>query len=213
MDLDRLKNWIIQNIRPITYMIGAIVGVLVIAAGVSEFLKHREQKAVETLYTARERVEALPAPARASEGVQILEKVVSDHSGTRAAFEAIIGIADIHADAKNFEEAAKQYARAADKAPDDFAKVMAVYNKAGAEEFAGNCQAAITSYASLEKQKAAKFLAPEALLAQGRCLETIKDYAKASEVYQKIQNEFPGNPYYANAAQVFLEKIRPLMKN
>ena len=213
MDLDKLKDWIIQNIRPITYMVGAVVALLVLAAGVSEYLKHREQKAVESLYTAREKVEALPAAARAGEGVALLEKVVTDNGRTRAAYEAIIGIADIHADAKNYAEAAKQYARAADKAPDDFAKVMATYNKAGAEEFAGDCPAAIASYGALEKQKAAKFLAPEALLAQGRCLETIKDYATASQIYMKIQNEFPGNAYYSNAAQVFLEKIRPLIKN
>src|SRR3989338_756948 len=108
MDLDKLKDWIIQNIRPITYMVGAVVALLVLAA------------------------------ARAGEGVALLEKVVTDNGRTRAAYEAIIGIADIHADAKNYAEAAKQYARAADKAPDDFAKVMATYNKAGAEEFAGD---------------------------------------------------------------------------
>lgn len=203
----------IENIRPVSYMVAGVVGVLVIAAGVAEFMKYREQKAVEALYGAREAVEALPEAKRATEGLAPLEKVANEHKRTRAAYEALVAIGDLYTDAKNYAEAAKYYDKAAGIAPDEFARVMAIYNKAGAEEFGGNCQTAIATYGSLEKQKSAKFLAPEALLAQGRCLEAIKDYAKASEIYQKIQNEYPGNAYYANAAQVFLEKLKPLMKN
>lgn len=210
---EQFKNWLIENIKGITSIIGIIVVVLIIAAGISEYMKYREKNAVEALYTARSQVEALSPEKKASEGVQILEGMAKNFSRSRAAYEAIILMGDIYADAKNYAEALKYYQRAAEGAPDEFAKVMAMYNKATAEELAGNCPQAIHTYADIQKLKSAKFLLPEALLAQGRCLETLKEYARASEVYQKIQNEYPNNSYYSSAASVFLGKIKPLMKN
>ena len=212
-DLENLKNWVVDHIRGVTFVVAGVVGVLILGALVSAFMKHREQSAVEALYTARQAVDVLSPDKRVSEGKAILEKVADQNSHTRAAYEALLGIGDIYTDAKNYADAATYYQKAVAAAPDDFARVMALYDKAGAEEFAGNCAAAIQSYADLEKQKGAAFLQPEAMLAQGRCHETLKEYAKAGEIYKKIQDQFPNNSYYSGAAQVFLDKLKPQMKN
>jgi tetratricopeptide (TPR) repeat protein len=213
MFFEKWKDAFIDNIQAITAIVGAVVVALVVAAGVSEYFKHREKKAVEALYQARMAFDAIPADRRAVDGVAVLEKIVKDEKGTRAAYEALVTIGDTLIDAKKFDEAAKYFANAADAAPDEFARVLALYSKASAEESGANCKVAVVTYTELGKIKGAKFLTPEALLSQGRCFENLGEFAKASEAYQRIQNEFPNNSFYTNAAQVFLEKLKPRLAN
>lgn len=210
---EQTKEWMIQNIRLLTAIVGAFVVVLGAAAGVVEFFKWQEKRAVETLYQAREAFAALSPTDRPSQGPAIFRKVIETHGRSRAAFEAAVSIGDIHADAKNFAEAAKGFAEAVALAPDDFAKALAVYNEGVALELAGNCEQAVVKFAAVEKISAGKFLVPEVLMAQGRCFESKQEYARAAEIYQRIQSEFPTNAYFTGAAQVFLDKLKPQLKN
>lgn len=210
---DSVKTWFVDNIRQIAAAVAAFMVVLAVAAAFAEFRKHQEKSGVEALYKARQEISALPIERQRSEGPGIYKKVIAAHSRSRAAFEAMVSIGDIYNEAKNYGEAAKAFDEASKHAPDDFAKMLALYNKGSAEEAGGNCDAAIASYATVSKNPAGKFLAPEVLLAEGRCLETKKDFAQATTVYQRIQSEYPNNPYYAGAAQVFMEKIKVQSKN
>ena len=84
MYFEKWKEAFIDNIRAITAIVGLLVVALVLAAGVSEYFKHREKVAVEALYQARAAFDAIPAERRAQDGIAILEKVAKEESGTRA---------------------------------------------------------------------------------------------------------------------------------
>lgn len=87
---------------------------------------------------------------------------------------------------------------------------MLFYNLGVAQETSGQYNAAIESYE--KAQKTESFLQQEALLAQGRCYEALKQYKKAQESYQKIKDKYPKESYYKSTASILQEKLKKMVK-
>ena len=207
-----LHELIISNIRSISVAVGGLVLVLALAAGAVELKNRKEASAVTALYEARQEIEANKNIDLAGK-VAALTKVADSHSGTRAAYEALLEIGDLHMDNKDYDAGISAYGQAVDAATEPFARVLARYNKATAQEIAQKCVEAIPSYAAVLAEPSAEFLKPEVLMAQARCNEQAGNNTAAIDLYQKLQDEFSDKAYYANSASVYLQKLKKRQKN
>lgn len=207
-----LNKLIVDNIRTISMAVGGLVIVLALVAGALELKHRKEATAVNALYEARESIESKKDADLAAK-VAAFTNVVDAHGGTRAAYEALLAIGDLYMDAKDYDAGIAAYDRAVNAATEPFARVLALYNKATAQEIGQKCQEAITSYKVVLTEASAEFLKPEILMAQARCNEQIGDAGAAIALYQQVQDEFSDKAYYANSASVYLEKLKKQQKN
>lgn len=212
MNWAELNKLVIENMRTISIIVGGVVLALALGAGILEYKSHKERKGVAALYEARQEVEKVK-DMPLEQKIEVLNGVVEGHGGTRAAFEALLAMGDLHMEAKAFEEGVAAYSRAVEAATDSFAKTLALYNKATGEEIAGKYEDAIRSYAVVLTEPSAEFLKPEIVMAQARCNEKAGNKEEAIAQYQKVQDEFPKKAYYANSAAVFQKRLQKQQNN
>ena len=140
----------------------------------------------------------LDVDAKLAEGVTKLKAVITDYKGTRPSFDAALVLGDLYFDHGDAAKAVPWYQAAADQAPANFEKAMAIYSLAYAFESAGKYPEALQSY-----EKSMNLGEPgmkgDLLLAMARTHAQAHDTAKARTVYDQILSQLPNTEYSRSA--------------
>jgi predicted negative regulator of RcsB-dependent stress response len=200
-----ITNFLTTNAKKIAIALGAIVLVLLAIGIVSDWKQRKQAEAANAFYDLKNKAASESQPATAAgRYVDFAKK----YSGTPSGFEAAITAADLYTEAKDYTAALAQYSFAAEHAPDNFTKTLALYNRGVAQENAGKFQDAVASFEQAAKNAESDSLKPELLLSQARAYESLGDSKKAIDLYRSIQDKYSAKPYYANMAAAFLAKIQ-----
>lgn len=191
-------------------ILGAMAAALVLLGGISMWRDHkeaREQAAANALYEAQSQARDFVAKKQYSEAEKAYAPLFEKFSGTRAAYEGELQVGDFWMEGKNFDQAVAHYEKASALAADSFSRVLAKYNLGIAQESAGKYQDAINTYEATQKLDGSDFLRPEVMMAEARCYESIKDNAKAIELYKSVQEKYAARSYYSGAASAFEKQL------
>ncbi len=196
---DRLADFI-QKRR--TVIIGGIIAIVggIIAASViiaivekmsADSITAVEMKAAEYSDLASIKDQAKLAEARDAL-VKDLTAIASKAKSGYVASRAHSVIADIKADAKDWDAARDEWVAAADSAKATYLSSVALYNAAVAAEEAGDATKALELLKRSVSTDVSDFpLAARAYFAQGRLLEDARDFAGATAAYQKVVDTWP----------------------
>lgn len=204
---DRIADWAADNAAII---LGAIAGVLVIAAGVGFWLQHgsnaRDAAANALAVTTGQYRQAMgadpaggpiPEPANASlaektrrEYVEAFETVGRDHSGTTAGAIALLEAGGLYLALGEPGNAAERFASARDAAAGTPIGALASVRVAGLAESEGDLEKATAAYEAAS-QVASYPLRSTALADAARCAAAAGDTERALALYQRFESEFP----------------------
>jgi predicted negative regulator of RcsB-dependent stress response len=207
MNTKGLEDFFVDNWKAVA---GAIAAVVVLIAGYAiwnEMHQAREARATDALYDAQKIARAAAEQKKIPEADAALQKVSTEFSGTRAAFEASLQAGDLYMDAGTYPQAVERYDQAAKAAKDAFSRILARYNLGIAKESAGQFQEAVAAYDDALNTNGSDFLKPEIMMAQARCYEALNQAPKALSIYQEVQKNYAGNTYYSGAAAGFASKL------
>ncbi len=199
-------SFVEQNLKAIGVLLAAVLLILVIVGVLRDVAATREKEASELLFQARAKSEVL-AKTDEKAAADAFDTLIQKYPSSRAAFEAELLAGDVWMAKNKFSEAEKRYALAAEKAQDNFSKLLALYNLGAAQENEGAFDRAVQSYGGAEAVKASEFMRPELLMAEARCYEALKNVAKATELYKIIQDKYAAQTFYSGAAAVFLSEL------
>ena len=204
MNWRSVQNFIQNRIYFISWGIALVVVVLLLLGFFIVQKETTNKEAVQSLYEAQQDWESLTAEKKISR----LEKVYQDYHGSRAAFEAMLTIAALHEESNALQKVIVAYQKALDIAPSILDKVFMQYALGITQERLGNYNLAIPYYDMALSNKKAKFLNGEILLGKARCYEKLKEYNRASAIYQTIQEEYKQQGYYGDVARILQSKLK-----
>ena len=208
MSKPMMEVWAEKTAEQWKLIAGAVALVLLVMAGLgisNEMRSRREMAATNALYEAQ--IEARKAEKNTEMAEQAFQKVIDQHKGTRAAFEAELQAGDAWIDAANYEKASAHYQKAADESSEPFSKLLAIYNVGIARESSGKPEEAVKAYEQALASTGSEFLRPEILMAQARCYEALNQTAKAIEIYKTVEEKFASRSYYSGAASAFEKQL------
>ncbi len=197
-----------ENIKSLTWAVGAVIAILVLVFMSLEKQNARDQKAIGAFFSAYQKTKDIKEEEKITKGIPLLDTIIEQYKGTRGAYQSMIAKGDIYYALKKYTPAIEVYKMAVEAAPDNFSKSLAFYTLATTYEMNKNYKKAIESYENTVKIKDGLFLRPEVWMAQGRCYEAINKYKEAKELYKKIQTNYKNEPYYGKAAGVLYESIK-----
>lgn len=148
---------------------------------------------------------AIDVPVVYSQSFKALQKVAEDFPGTRAAFESLMGIADLYTQAQKPADAAPWYEKAIKSAPGRMDEAMAWIGLGYAYENSKKYKEAVDAF-ERSILKGDPVVKGDVLLAIARCHELSKDTAKAKSTYDKILTDLP-NTEYAKSAEYFKKQL------
>lgn len=204
---DRFADWASQNAAVI---LGAIAGILVIAAGVGLWSQHstnEREKAVNALAVvssdyrkamgADPLASEIPEPANADlaertrrEYVERFEAIGREYPGTTVAAVALLEAAKLHVELGNEAAGIANYEAARDAASKSALGAMASVRLAGLAEGRGDMKAAAQAF-ERAAGVAAYPLRAVALGDAARCWAKANETDRALAAYQRFQAEFP----------------------
>jgi tetratricopeptide (TPR) repeat protein len=148
----------------------------------------------------------LDVDAKFPETVKKLKAVEQDFGGTRAAFEARLKLGTLYFDHADYTKSLPWFEKAAQSAPGNFEKALALNSVGYANENLGKPADAVQSY-----QKALNLgeggLKGDLLLGIARSYEALHDTAKARSTYDQILKDLPGSDH-AKSAELYKNAIQ-----
>lgn len=176
---------------------------------------HKAEAADTALFDARkelvaalQKTESKPTEweQTARPGLEKLEKITKEFSGTRAAFEADLVIGDAYYDHGNSSKAIEYYKLAVDAAKPRSSKPVALHALAYAYENAKQYDQAIEALRQI-LASGDRPLKSDSLLAMARDFELKGDKPKALEQYNEVLKEFP-NTQAAALSTIQIARIK-----
>ncbi|MGH9458567.1 MAG: tetratricopeptide repeat protein [Thermoanaerobaculia bacterium] len=202
-----------RNVPILIGIVGGILLLIAVVAGVFLYQAHRERLAQQKLAEAIEILEAPVAPAgdadpaagtyaseeeKLAKAQPILEEVAGEFSGRDAADVANLYLARLDVQQNRLDEARQKYTAFIDAHPEHVLAQAARVSLYELRLAAGEADQVI---ADLEAAAAAEGNLPTdvALSLLARAYETANQPEKARETWQRIANEYPDSPYALEA--------------
>ncbi len=166
-----------------------------------------ELAARESLFLAQKRLSELASDEARLKEIAPLEKVVADHRGTRAAFDASMLAGKLYLNGAQYERAQSWFAKAKDSAPGNLERQAALRLAGGSYEAQLHWKEASEQYdAGLKLGDSS--MRPELLLSSARVMVELGMKDKALEALGKIKKDYPNSPYveFANSQESQIKK-------
>jgi tetratricopeptide (TPR) repeat protein len=177
-----------QYSKPILWGLGILIALVLITVGITYYIRTLTQQAFTLLAEADKLTESAE---KKEEAKALYEKIIREYSLSRGSLYAYLALGHLYFAEGEYDRAIQSY-----KVPvDDAGKStdlheVALMSLAYAYQRKGECEKTIDTTQEMLANPQGK-LHYEALLTQGRCYETLENYAKALESYEKVQQDFP----------------------
>lgn len=198
---EKLESFILKNRRLILIAVAAVVAAAVIVCItliVSDSVKKRALAAIDAAeYAYADKSEGLEE-SEITERYNTVREAVTPYLTGRgiAGVRANLLLAEAAFQAADYEAALGCYLAAADADKKAYTYAEAMYNAAVCAEETNNLTDAITYYNTAADAEGF-LLASHAVFNAGRIEESLGDYAKASEYYQKAVDTYNGDSWAA----------------
>jgi tetratricopeptide (TPR) repeat protein len=148
----------------------------------------------------------LDVDAKYPESIKKLNGVITDFSGTRAAFDARMQLGELYFNHGEATKALPVFQAAVDSAPNSLEKALALSATAAAQENQSMFKEARETYEKAINLGEAS-VKGDLLLGSARTSLALKDTAKAKQTYEQILNQLPNTEYsrYAEALKAQLD--------
>ncbi len=197
-DLKRPDEFITLSARAILFLethrkqvlwgLGVLVVIFLIAGGLTYYFRSLNQQAFTLLAEANKLANV---PEKKKEAKALYEKIVQEYSLSRGSLYAYLELGHLYFAEGDYTKAIEMYripAEDAGKTTD--LREVALLSLAYAYQRLGDCEKTIDTTREMLDNPQGK-LHYEALLTQARCYETLENYPKALESYERVERDFP----------------------
>jgi len=189
--LSKTERYIEDNKKSLSIIIGVIIVIIGGYLGFKKFIvEPQEQEATEQIFMAEHYFDtdsfnlALNGTGEYLGVLEIADEYSITKAGNLANYYA--GMSYLHlGEFENAIEYLKKF-----NSDDEIVMTMAIAGIGDANMELGNTEDAISYYVKATERKPNKFVTPMMLMKLGLAYESTKNYAKALETYEKIQQEY-----------------------
>ena len=168
--------------------------------------KKAEEARAEAANLDAVRFKKLDVDAKFPEALKKFRAVADEYPGTRTAFEAELGAADLYYRHGESAKAVDWYQKAVSSAPDSLGKALALTSLGYAQENSGKCPDALGTY-----QKALNVgevsIKSDVMMSMARCYEAANDATRARATYEQVIKDFPGSDA-SKSAELFKSQLK-----
>ena len=196
---NRTLNWTRENYKSVVWGISGIILIAAVYFGYSAYRSHQENQAHDKYFSSQEQSDQ-------AQKLKQLEGLVRDYPGTQGAHLAMISIANVYYQKKEFPKAITYYQMALEKGGFQEDTVTLIKeNLAYAYEEKGDYPSAVKTYNEITQGKET-FQKEEAMMSLARVYQKMGKKDEAKKTYQDFMRTYP-NSVYANLVRNQLSKI------
>lgn len=198
----KATDWLTHHSREVLLAAGGVVVIVGLIILFNWMRTRDEQEASEQFAQAR----AEYNKQNYTGTIPILEKLVSEHGGSKSAGTAMIYLANAYMQTKDYVNAEKYYQRYLDDGDNDpILSVSAAFGVAAAQEERGELAKAAKLYEEGASDYPESYRAPQLLLHAARCYKQANQPEAARRVLQKIIDKYPKSNFLEDAKLLLAE--------
>lgn len=125
---------------------------------------------------------------------ELLDKIttiITHYSRQYGSQRALFVRANLHFEKSEWQNAADDYSKMADKFPKSYLAVLSLFNAAVCYEEMNNLQTALSLYSDITQNYGDSHLMAHTLFSIGRINEELESYVEAYAAYTQLEEEFP----------------------
>lgn len=203
---ERFVNWLTSTLSRYrkVVMIGGI-SLIVIVVGIVVFFQVQERRLQESIVMVEdaqdlieewEQSEEEERSELESEFLTLLDDVIDGYSNLYPAQRALFLRGQFYMETEQWNEAVEDYRVLSDSFSDSHLALIALSNKATAQEELGDHDQALETYEELsEKRETRNPMRARALFSIGRLLEQTGETSEAVESYEDLVSEYPDSEW------------------
>ncbi|MCG3117989.1 MAG: Outer membrane protein assembly factor BamD [bacterium] len=198
----KATDWLTQHSREVLLAAGGVVVIIGLIILFNWMKSRDEQEAAEQFAQAR----AEYNKQNYTGTIPLLEKLVSEHGGSKSAGLAMIYLANAYMQTKDYVNAEKYYQKYLDDGDDDpILNASAAFGVAATQEERGEFAKAAKLYEEGANDYPDSYRAPQLLLNAARCYKQASQTEAARRVLQKIIDKYPKSSLLEDAKLLFAE--------
>lgn len=202
-DAHPFVEWVKAKQRPLSYALGAVLLVGLVAWYMVESGRRKEIQANEAMDRARAAIDAGSYPEASTE----LQRITQVYGGTDAAFDAVLSLNQVRMLSGQSQLAVDELKAFIDRGPPVKYRALAQSHLGMALENLGQFKEAAEAYHAAADPSQPEYIQGDALLSAARCERLAGDSAKAAETLEGIVKSLPAASAASVEAKVRLAEL------